>query len=112
MYMCRYTGKKLSLKEHIMQSIDDILTTYVGTRVMRRAYGSKVFEFLGKPINRDFYVEIYAEVVDAIARYEKRITLYQVEMGDMENVEEGHIEVNIYGNIKETKENFAFKVVV
>lgn len=34
------TGKTISGIEHLKQSIVDILTTPVGTRVMRRDYGS------------------------------------------------------------------------
>ena len=35
------TGAALSGMDHLRQSIRDILTTRVGTRVMRRAYGSR-----------------------------------------------------------------------
>ena len=45
--MDRETGKSLSGIEHLRQSIRDILTTPIGSRVMRRDYGSRLFELLG-----------------------------------------------------------------
>jgi phage baseplate assembly protein W len=38
--MNRNTGRKLSGVDHLRQSIVDILTTPIGSRVMRRDYGS------------------------------------------------------------------------
>lgn len=38
--MSRETGKALDEAAHISQSIRDILTTPVGSRLMRRTYGS------------------------------------------------------------------------
>lgn len=38
--MNRETGKALTGIEHIQQSIRDILVTPIGSRVMRRKYGS------------------------------------------------------------------------
>ncbi|HEN3606819.1 TPA: baseplate assembly protein, partial [Yersinia enterocolitica] len=38
--MSRNTGQTITDADHISQSIADILITPVGSRVMRRAYGS------------------------------------------------------------------------
>ena len=60
--MSRKTGKYLNDLEHLKQSIVDILTTPVGSRVMRREYGSNLFYLVDRPVNRDFLQQIYAAV--------------------------------------------------
>ena len=65
--MDRSTGAPLDGDAHLAQSIGDILTTPVGTRVMLRDYGSMLFELIDRPIN-----------ADAIARWEPRIRLTRV----------------------------------
>lgn len=47
------TGKELEGLNHLKQSIVDILTTPIGSRVMRRDYESRLLELVDKPINRD-----------------------------------------------------------
>ncbi|GGG09006.1 MULTISPECIES: GPW/gp25 family protein [Cysteiniphilum] len=42
----RYSGRVLDDIEHVKQSIKDILTTPIGTRVQLRAYGSRLFEYI------------------------------------------------------------------
>ena len=49
--MNRETGSAISTLEHIGQSISDILTTRLGTRVMRREYGSLLPELVDQPFN-------------------------------------------------------------
>ncbi len=46
------TGKALSGLEHLRQSVRDILTTPIGTRVMRREYGSQLYALIDAPLNR------------------------------------------------------------
>jgi phage baseplate assembly protein W len=51
------TGKALDGMEHLKQSVQDILTTPLGTRVMRREYGSRLFELIDAPINSSQYCQ-------------------------------------------------------
>ncbi|WP_264719201.1 GPW/gp25 family protein [Wolbachia endosymbiont (group A) of Lasioglossum morio] len=75
--MSKETGKELEGIEHLKQSIIDILTTPIGSRVMRRDYGSRLLELVDKPINRDLTLEIYAAVAEALQKLEQRFKLYQ-----------------------------------
>ena len=59
------TGKTISGIEHLKQSIVDILTTPIGARVMRRDYGSRLFELIDHPIVPGFAQELYAAVAEA-----------------------------------------------
>lgn len=72
------TGKPLSGVEHLRQSIRDILTTPIGSRVMRREYGSQLFELVDAPLNRSTVMDLRAATADAIARWEPRIRLTKV----------------------------------
>lgn len=72
------TGKALGGLDHLRQSITDILTTPIGSRVMRRKYGSRLRRLVDAPMNRSTLLDIYAATADALARWEPRFQLEQV----------------------------------
>jgi phage baseplate assembly protein W len=74
------TGKRIEGDAHIAQSIRDILTTPIGTRVMRRDYGSRLPELIDAPLNAATRLLMSAATASAIARWEPRIRLSRVEM--------------------------------
>ncbi len=88
------TGKVLEGLEHLKQSIIDILTTPINSRIMRRDYGSRLFELVDKPINRDLTLEIYAATAEALEKWEKRFKLEKVKV---EGVKEGRVTLNLEG---------------
>ena len=72
------TGKTLGGIDHLRQSIRDILTTPIGSRVMRRDYGSRLFELIDAPMNRSTLLNIYAATAEALATWEPRFKLQSV----------------------------------
>ncbi len=74
----RATGKALSGIEHLKQSIADILSTPIGSRVMRRDYGSRLFELVDRPTTPAFFVELYAATAEALVAWEPRFKLTDV----------------------------------
>lgn len=72
-------GKRLGGYAHLRQSIRDILTTPLGSRVMRRDYGSRLFKLIDAPTNRETLAAIYAATAEAIARWESRFKVTQVQ---------------------------------
>lgn len=88
------TGKELEGIEHLKQSIIDILTTPIGSRIMRRNYGSRLFELVDKPINRDFTLEIYAATAEALEKWETRFKLEKVKITE---VKEGRVTLDLEG---------------
>lgn len=72
------TGKPLDGLRHLAQSILDILTTPIGSRVMRREYGSRLPRLVDAPMNRATILDIYAATAEAIARWEPRFALETV----------------------------------
>ena len=92
--MSRTTGKYLDDLEHLKQSIVDILTTPIGSRVMRREYGSNLFYLVDRPINREFLQQIYAAVAEALERWEPRLNLKKV---TVDEVRDGRITLSLSG---------------
>lgn len=78
--MNRHTGEPISEEAHIAQSIVDILTTRIGTRVMRRDYGSLVPELIDHPLNAANRLRLYAASAVAIMQWEPRIILAAVRL--------------------------------
>ena len=82
--MDRNTGKVLSDVDHIAQSIGDILPTPIGTRAMRRGYGSLQFELSDVPLHRATsilgFILIVSAAAMAIARWEPRIDVTQISL--------------------------------
>ncbi|WP_234085306.1 GPW/gp25 family protein [Azonexus sp. R2A61] len=71
--MSRTTGRAIGEDEHIRQSVADILTTPIGSRVERRAYGSNIpdlIDFPATPANR---LRLMSASVMALTRWEPRI---------------------------------------
>ncbi len=67
------TGRALEGVEHIRQSVRDILATPIGSRVMRRDYGSLLPELIDRPLNDATLLQVYAATAMALIRWEPRL---------------------------------------
>ncbi|EKT4457374.1 GPW/gp25 family protein [Pseudomonas putida] len=74
----RRTGQPLSGVAHLKQSIEDILTTPVGSRRMRPEYGSHLRRYVDLPVNEGWKSAVQAEVARALGRWEPRLKLERV----------------------------------
>lgn len=72
------TGKAIGGMEHIKQSVADILTTPIGSRVMRREYGSLLPSLIDQPLTGATLLRIYSAVVVALNEWEPRIRLERI----------------------------------
>lgn len=72
------TGRRLDDVAHIRQSIKNILTTRIGSRVMRRDYGSLLPELIDHPTNPVNQLRLMAATVMAVTRWEPRVKLTRV----------------------------------
>lgn len=77
------TGKPLTGLDHLRQSVRDILTTPLGSRVMRRDYGSRLFELVDRPLNRATIAEFYAATAEALRKWEPRLRLLKVNLEEV-----------------------------
>lgn len=73
--MCRRTGKAISGVEAIEQSINDIVSTSVGSRLLSRDYGSNLRDIVDSPMSATYAQQLRAKVASAITREEPRVTL-------------------------------------
>lgn len=89
------TGRTLSGWPHVVQSIRDILTTPVGSRVMRREYGSELPLLVDRPMTQRVVLAVYAATAVAIARWEDRFELTGVELQKADA--QGGLTLAIYG---------------
>lgn len=64
--MNRDTGAALSDIEHIRQSVRDIMLTPLGSRVMRRNYGSLLSALIDQPQNEALRLQIMSACYVAI----------------------------------------------
>ncbi|MBH3365079.1 GPW/gp25 family protein [Pseudomonas sp. URMO17WK12:I11] len=78
--MDRRTGKPLSGLAHLRQSIEDILTTPLGSRRMRPDYGSTICRYVDLPVNEGWKSAVQAEVARALGRWEPRLKLERVKV--------------------------------
>lgn len=76
------TFRVLPEDQHLAQSINDILATPLGSRVMRRDYGSDLPRLIDAPINGETLVDLFAATAEAIDRWEPRFVLRRVEVAD------------------------------
>lgn len=88
------TGRKLGGIDHLRQSIRDILTTPIGSRVMRRDYGSGLFELIDAPYSPATKLAIIAATAEALMTWEPRI---EVEDVVLRTYEPGHIVIDLTG---------------
>lgn len=73
--MGRASGRQLTESEHIRQSIRDILTTPIGSRVMRRTYGSLIPSLIDQPGNAANCLRMTSAAVMAILTWEPRVSV-------------------------------------
>lgn len=76
--MDRRTGQAISGIDHLRQSIEDILSTPVGSRRIRPEYGSQLRRFVDLPVNDGWKSAVQAEVARALGRWEPRLRLERV----------------------------------
>jgi phage baseplate assembly protein W len=91
------TGRRLDGARHLKQSIRDILTTRIGTRVMRRDYGSRLPELIDNPMGELLKVELFAATAESLVKWEPRFRLDRVYLDSA--TQEGRIVLALEGRI-------------
>lgn len=107
--MNRGTGRSVEDLAHIQQSIADILATPVGSRVMRRDYGSLLSELLDSPQNPALRLQIMAACYGAILKWEPRVRLTGI---TFETTADGKMVVDITGTRSDTSDDISLTVPV
>ena len=93
-FYSRYTGEEISEGAHILQSIQMILTTRIGSRVMRRDFGSKLPGLIDASLTPENLTAIYAAANEAISRWEPRVQVVSTRI-DPEGAEQGIVKLRV-----------------
>lgn len=107
--MSNKTGGYLDDLEHLKQSIVDVLTTPLGSRVVCRDYGSVLFQLVDQPVNKELFPKIYAAVTSAIDKWEPR---FKVEKIAINSIKEGHITLSLVGKYLITQQKIALEDLI
>ena len=101
-------GRSIVDLAHLAQSVADVLTTPIGTRVMRREYGSQLPDLIDWPTNAATRLLAYAATAMALMRWEPRIRLNRVELflGDRP----GQAVLDLDGTLADSNEAFSLRV--
>ena len=78
--MNRTTGQAIDGMQHLKQSVADILTTPLGTRIARRTYGSLLPDLVDQPDNPLTRLRMYAATASALTRREPRLRVTRVQL--------------------------------
>ena len=106
--MSRITGINLQSEiDHIRQSIQDILTTPIGTRIMRREYASLLPQLIDSPFNEITLLQLYAATATALLQWEDRITLNSVSINQ---VGRGSFELEIDCNVVDNNQQQSLSI--
>ena len=73
--MDRKTGNAVSGDDWIAQAVAEILLTPLGTRVMRRDFGSRLPELIDAPLGPATALQIYAATASALRRWLPQLRL-------------------------------------
>ena len=106
--MNRQTGLSISEAEHIRQSLRDILVTPIGSRVMRRDYGSLLAAMIDRPQSPALRLQIMAACYYAIQKWEPRISLTAITFERSEN--DGTLYVDITGTRSANGQPFSLTI--
>lgn len=91
-------GRPIEGEAHLRQSVLDVLGTPLGSRVLRREYGSRLMQLLSAPVNRGYPARVKAAALDALTRWEPRVRFHRM---DLRVPEPGRVVFDLYGAWRE-----------
>lgn len=105
--LSRHTARIIAPDAHLAQSITDVLTTPIGSRVLRREYGSDLPNIIDRPMNGETVVDIFQATAEAIDRWEPRFDLRRVQI---EDPSAGHLTLVLIGEVEGDETSLTLEV--
>lgn len=102
MAMDRSTGKQITGRDEIEQSISEILGTQPGDRIMNAAYGADTLSLVDIPLDGSGKAKITQNTADAIRKWEPRMKITKVAF---EAAADGTVIQTLHGTIVTTRES-------
>lgn len=101
------TGRAVTgIVEHVRQSIADILTTPLTTRVIRREYGSLLPELIDHPLNEKNILRLYAATATAVMRWEPRFRISRISLLKSDS----QLIIELAGSIDDKNQQFSINI--
>jgi phage baseplate assembly protein W len=97
MGMNNKTGQRIKGLAWLSQRLNDVLTTPLGSRVMLRDYGSRLFELVDHPMSPGWQVQIYAATAGAIANPINGLPDFKVTAVEVVISADGKANLDVYG---------------
>lgn len=79
------TGRAIYDIDHLNQSVGDVLLTPNVSRLMRREYGSQLFNLIDQAANPALHLRLYAAIAMALLRWEPRLQLSRIQISQQSN---------------------------
>lgn len=105
----RNSGLAIEDLDHIRQSVSDILNTPVGSRVMRRNYGSLLSELIDQPQNGALRLQMMAVCYTALLQWEPRVSLTAI---TFDTGYDGKMVIELTGSRNDTATDFSLNIPV
>lgn len=105
------TGRAISGLAHLYQSIGQILSTALASRLKRRTFGSDIPDLIDAPTSGATITLLYAATATALMRWEPRLTLTRIQFS-MDTSEQGRpiAYLDIEGYTTETGEPVSTRI--
>ena len=101
----KQNGTAIDNLAHLQQSVADILTTPIGTRLMRRDYGSALLDLIDQPANGATLLRVFAATASAIMKWEPRIKVKSINLATHQPA--GSWSLTIYGIVNQQQVNLS-----
>lgn len=108
--MSRHTGRSLTddgFPQHLKQSLHDLLSTLIGTRLCRRNYGSLIPALIDQPCNDFTKLKIMNASATVIIRFEPRIKIKQVHVSSTDSANAW--DITLVGSYSQYSQEQSFK---
>lgn len=87
----RHTGRPIGNLASALQSVETILSTRIGARVMRREFGAGIAELLGRAATPRLFAAFQMLIATAIDLWEPRFRVRRVSVsGNVDGLRSGH----------------------
>lgn len=85
--------------DHVRQSVADILRTPIGSRVLRRDYGSRLLDLIDAPATDRAVLALWVATAEALERWEPRFELSNLSLArlDAEEMAQGRVSLLMTG---------------
>lgn len=94
--MSRSKGTDINEFSHLLQSIEDLLTTPIGARIDSPEYGSYLPSLLDKPFTAAWRAKAAYYTVEALKRWEPRLYVFRATFKLLDS-RNGRIVIDLYG---------------